>query len=126
MGSEDRKPLMVKIISPEGIFYSFMQKQNVYIKSIVAKGVIPSKGGFSNIKDEAAYDFEILPDHSPFVAKVSKNSEIRIKINMNNNDMDSKYSTKNGGIVTVDYTNDNHTLAVFTLQDVKDPIEKNK
>ena len=122
MASKDTtKPLMVKIISPAGIFYNSMERSNVFIKSIIAKGVIPSKGTFANIKGEAAFDFEILPDHSPFVAKVSTNSEIRI----NGNNVDSKYSTVNGGIVTVSYK-DNYTLAVFTLQDVKNPIEKNK
>ena len=116
---ESSKPLMLKIISPEGIFYNSMETPNV-IKSIVAKGVIPSQGAFSNIKGEAAFDFEILPDHSPLVAKVHPNSEIRI----NGDNINKKYSTTYGGIVTVSYT-DNHTLAVFTLKDVKDPIEKN-
>jgi F0F1-type ATP synthase epsilon subunit len=121
MNKNGSNPLRVKIISSEGVFYSFTEKPNVFINSIVAKGVIPSKGTFSEIKDEAAFDFEILPDHSPFVAKVSPQSEIRI----NGNNINNKYSTTHGGIVTVSYT-DNHTLAVFTLQDVKDQNEKNK
>ena len=125
MGSKDSsKPLMVKIISPEGIFYDSMKIPKVSIISIVAKGVIPSKGKgeFPEIKDEAARDFEILPDHSPFVAKVSPKSEIRIS----GNNINSNYlKTERGGIVTVSYT-DNYTLVVFTLQDVKeDPSGKN-
>jgi F0F1-type ATP synthase epsilon subunit len=123
MGSKDSsKPLMVKIISPEGIFYDSMKIPKVSIISIVAKGVIPSKGEFPEIKGEAARDFEILPDHSPFVAKVLPKSEIRIS----GNNINSNYlKTERGGIVTVSYT-DNHTLVVFTLQDVKeDPSGKN-
>jgi F0F1-type ATP synthase epsilon subunit len=111
---DSTKPLMVKIISPAGVFYSSEEKSNVYIKSIIAKGVIPSKGAFSNIKGEAAFDFEILADHSPLVAKVSPNSEIKIS----GNNIAGKYLTTHGGIVRVSYT-DHNTLAVFTLQDVK-------
>jgi F0F1-type ATP synthase epsilon subunit len=132
MESEDsKKPLAVKIISPAGVFYD-SQKSISFVKSIIAKGVISSQRTFYNIggevafdfKGEAEFDFEILPGHSPFVAKVSPNSEIRVRGNNDNkNDNIDKYSTINGGIVRVSY-NDTYTLAVFTLEDVKDPIEK--
>ena len=118
-----KKPLslIVKIISPEGIRYDSLENLNVLIKSIVAKGVIRSKGEFSNLNDETAFDFEILPDHSPFVAKVASNSQIKIT----GDNIKSEYFTKNGGIVRVT-ENDTNTIAVFTLEDVECPNEKNK
>jgi hypothetical protein len=113
------KPLWVKIISPMGLVFDSSLKGSLSISSIVGKGVIPSKGSYENLQGEAVYDFEILPDHSPFVAKVSPKSAIRITGKLG----DMKFDTDFGGVVTVSYTDD-HTLATFTLQDVKIPNVK--
>ena len=117
---ESKKPLVIKIISPSGVYYDSMEKSGVSIRSVVAKGVVSSKGSFTNLQGEAAFDFEILPDHSPFVAKVSPESEIRVT---GDNILEGNYKTSNGGIVTVSYT-DTHTIALFTLQDIQNPDEK--
>jgi len=120
---ENKKPLVIKIISPSGVHYDSMEKSGVFIKSVVAKGVVSSKGSFPELQGEAAFDafdFEILPDHSPFIGKVSPESEIRLT---GDKIPESNYRTSNGGIVTVSYT-DTHTIALFTLQDIKNPDEK--
>jgi hypothetical protein len=114
-------PLWIKIISPSGLIFDSSSKGNLSISSIVARGVIPSKGSYENLRGEAAFDFEILPDHSPFVAKVAPKSSIRLT----SKPSDMKFDTDFGGVVTVSYT-DNHTLATFTMQDVKIPNVKNK
>ena len=119
ISSSDSKPLSVKIISPLGLEFDHLFKGNLLIKSIVVKGVIPSRGSFDNLRGEAVFDFEILPDHTPFVAKVSPNSTIRITSDSSK----MEFETVLGGVVTVSYTDD-RTLATFTLQDVKIPNVK--
>lgn len=115
------KPIWLKIISPAGIIFDSSQDAEIVISSIVAKGVIPSKGSYDSLKGEAVYDFEILPDHSPFVAKVSAKSTIRVT----GKPRQLAYETEFGGVVTVSYS-ENHTLATFTMQDVKLPSVQNK
>jgi hypothetical protein len=115
----DSKPLWIKIISPSGLMFDSSTKGNLSISSIIARGVIPSKGSYDNLRGEAAFDFEILPDHSPFVAKVAPKSSIRIT----GKPSELKFDSDFGGVVTVSYT-DNHTLATFTMQDIKIPIVK--
>jgi len=111
------KPLQLRIVTPFGVEYDSNSKPDLIIKSIVSRGVIPSKGNF--LQGEEIFDFEILSDHTPFVAKISENSSIRVTTNYG----ELVFHTKNGGVVTVKHSND-FTNALFTLQDIVKKIEK--
>ena len=111
------KPLQLRIVTPFGVEYDSNSKPDLIIKSIVSRGVIPSKGNF--FQGEEIFDFEILPDHTPFIAKISEKSSIKVSTNQK----DLLFHTVKGGVVTVMHSND-FTNVLFTLQDVKEEKEK--
>jgi hypothetical protein len=118
------KSLTVRIISPLGLIFSSTEFTETPIKidNIFARGIIPIEGKFNNITGEAIYDFEILPDHSPLVAKIAVKSNITLSGAFEKGP-EMKYYTENGGIITINY-DDNFTIVNFTLQDVEKLGEK--
>jgi hypothetical protein len=75
------------------------------------------EGSYNNITGEAVYEFEILPDHSPLISKISPQSNITLYGNFEKGP-ELKYYTEYGGIITTNF-DEKLTQVVFTLQDVE-------